>query len=99
MPVTYSTDSNLRNTPIESSILGSELGLYVPPVDVVPSRTRTMTLDQRYHKRPDLLAYNLYGNSDFWWIFILYNRDIIVDPINDFVQGLTIRVPNSDLVG
>ena len=95
MAVTYSNDSNLRNTPIESR----NLGIYVPPIEIVPSQTTKMIIEQRYHKRPDLLSYNLYGNSNYWWIFVLYNKDIIVDPINDFVQGLTINVPNSNLVG
>ena len=94
MPVTYDSDSNLRNTPIESR----NLGIYIPPIDIILSQTTKITIEQRYHKRPDLLSYNLYGNSNYWWIFVLYNRDVLVDPINDFVQGLVIRVPNSNLV-
>ena len=93
--VVYESDSNLSATPIEAT----HLGLYEPPIEVNLSSTKTMTLTQNYHKRPDLLAYNLYGNSNYWWVFILYNRDILVDPINDFVEGLTIQVPNSELIG
>ena len=47
-----------------------------------------------YHRRPDLMSFDLYGSVDFWWIFMMRNRDIIIDPIWDFTVGKGIYVPN-----
>lgn len=46
-----------------------------------------------YHHRPDLLAYDLYGKKDLWWIFAQRNMDIIKDPIYDFTAGTVIKLP------
>lgn len=46
-----------------------------------------------YHNRPDLLAYDLYGTKDLWWVFAQRNMDIIKDPIYDFSAGTSIRLP------
>ena len=54
------------------------------------------TLESRYNMRPDLLAYDLYGDTDLWWVFMINNPDQIVDPIYDFVTGLVIYVPTND---
>lgn len=46
-----------------------------------------------YNYRPDLLAHDLYGKKEFWWIFAQRNPDIIKDPIFDFVAGTKIYLP------
>jgi hypothetical protein len=46
-----------------------------------------------YHRRPDLMSFDLYGSVDFWWIFMMRNRDIIIDPIWDFTEDKMIYVP------
>tara|TARA_B110000503_G_scaffold138054_1_gene223429 strand:- start:1139 stop:1438 length:300 start_codon:yes stop_codon:yes gene_type:complete len=46
-----------------------------------------------YTHRPDLLAHDLYGRKDLWWIFAQRNMDIIKDPIYDFVAGTKIYLP------
>jgi hypothetical protein len=46
-----------------------------------------------YHHRPDLLAYDLYGKKELWWVFIQRNMDILKDPIYDFTSGKKIFVP------
>jgi hypothetical protein len=43
--------------------------------------------------RPDLLAYDIYGDSQLWWVFAVRNKDIIKDPVYDMVAGITIRLP------
>ena len=53
-----------------------------------------MTVEPKYHNRPDLLAYDLYGNPQYWWVFCARNMDSIRDPIWDFVSGLEIVVPS-----
>lgn len=46
-----------------------------------------------YHQRPDLLAYDLYGKKELWWVFIQRNMDILKDPIYDFTAGTKIYLP------
>jgi hypothetical protein len=51
------------------------------------------SIESQYNMRPDLLAYKLYGNSRYWWLFSARNKDILIDPIQDFKTGTTIRIP------
>lgn len=51
------------------------------------------TITTAYHHRPDLLAYDLYGKKDLWWVFVQRNLDIIKDPIYDFTAGTQIYLP------
>lgn len=46
-----------------------------------------------YTYRPDLLAHDLYGARELWWIFAQRNPDIIKDPLFDFVAGTKIYMP------
>jgi len=46
-----------------------------------------------YTYRPDLLAYDLYGKKELWWVFAQRNPDIIKDPVYDFVAGTKILLP------
>ena len=46
-----------------------------------------------YNNRPDLLSFQLYGTSMLWWVFALRNPNILIDPVWDFVPGVTIYVP------
>tara|TARA_B100001287_G_C22426752_1_gene409453 strand:- start:84 stop:368 length:285 start_codon:yes stop_codon:yes gene_type:complete len=53
----------------------------------------TYIVESKYDMRPDLLAYDRFGSSRYWWLFAMRNKDIIIDPIQDFKAGLTIRIP------
>lgn len=56
------------------------------------------TLEPQYTHRPDLLAFDLYGDPNLWWVFTQRNMDVIQDPIFDFVPGIKIYIPkNSSL--
>jgi len=55
-------------------------------------------IEPRYHQRPDLLAFDMYGTTRLWWVFTLRNLDIIRDPIRDFNHGLTIYLPPKDAI-
>jgi len=48
--------------------------------------------------RPDLLAFEKYGSSRYWWLFAMRNKNIITDPIQDFRAGVTIRIPKIENV-
>jgi hypothetical protein len=51
------------------------------------------TIQSQYAYRPDLLANDLYQNSELWWVFIQRNLDVLQDPILDFVPGVQIYIP------
>ena len=56
------------------------------------------TIEPQFTYRPDLLAYDLYEDSNLWWVFIQRNLDVLQDPIWDFVPGTQIYLPkNSSL--
>ena len=50
-------------------------------------------IENQYRHRPDLLAYDLYGDAKLWWVFVQRNMDILKDPIYDFEPGIVIQVP------
>jgi hypothetical protein len=49
-----------------------------------------------YNLRPDLLANDLYNNSELWWVFAQRNPNTLKDPFFDFVTGTAIYLPTSD---
>jgi hypothetical protein len=86
--------SHLNLTPI----VDGYADLYVPPIVPDFTQIEVLTLTQKYNLRPDILAYELYGDAHFWWIFPLYNKNQILDPINDFKTGLVILVPTRNFI-
>ena len=87
---TYTTSSPWHNTKIE----GEEY-LGILKIRPVPKESDDVlyTIQPQYTHRPDLLAYDLYGTKDLWWVFAQSNMDIIKDPIYDFSAGTKIRLP------
>lgn len=61
----------------------------------VPSATDDVywEITATYNHRPDLLAFDLYGTKDLWWVFAQRNINILKDPIYDFVPGIKIYLP------
>jgi len=51
------------------------------------------TIENHYQHRPDLLAYDLYGNPKLWWVFVQRNMSVLKDPIYDFTPGTVIYIP------
>jgi hypothetical protein len=51
-----------------------------------------IVVDSKFEFRPDLLSYELYGNSSYWWIIVLLNRTQLQDPIRDLQAGMVLRV-------
>jgi len=93
--VTYSRNSPYYTTPQVSKhvdYLDFWSGITVPP----QTTDTIMILESKYHNRPDLLAYDLYGSPRLWWIFSLRNPDVIKDPIWDFNTGITIYTPSKE---
>lgn len=54
------------------------------------------TIENQYKFRPDLLAYDLYGNPKLWWVFIQRNMNVLKDPIFDFLPGTRIYIPKQN---
>lgn len=50
-------------------------------------------ITQTYNMRPDLLAYDMYGDSKLWWVFAQRNPNRLKDPMFDFVTGTGIYIP------
>ncbi len=50
-------------------------------------------IENQYRHRPDLLAYDLYGNAKLWWVFVQRNMSVIKDPVYDFEPGTVIYLP------
>ena len=93
MKINYKDNSNYSNTNLNRKYLG----IYNPKltIDSLSPETRTMKVEPKYDRRPDLLAYDLFGNANLWWVIAHYNREELKDPLNDFVAGLEIVVPVS----
>ena len=51
------------------------------------------TITITYNLRPDLLAYDTYGDSKLWWVFAARNPNTLPDPLFDFVTGVQIYIP------
>lgn len=50
-------------------------------------------IDKVYKYRPDLLAYDLYGDAGLWWVFAARNPNVLKDPLFDFKPGAVIYIP------
>lgn len=91
MVVKYKTNSNYSQTPSTTRYLS----LYNPRItqENLSQETKKVFIENKYNRRPDLLAFDLFGDSRLWWVIVHYNRDKLKDPINDLVPGLEIVVP------
>lgn len=51
------------------------------------------TIKSMHALRPDLLAFDLYGDANLWWVFTVRNPNTLEDPIFDFQTGVSIYLP------
>jgi hypothetical protein len=51
------------------------------------------TINLTYQYRPDLLAFDLYGNGALWWVFYQRNPNTLTAPPLDFATGTQIFLP------
>ena len=73
------------------------LDLWVPRTVIKSDFDKIIIIPPSFDQRPDLLSQQEYGTPKLWWVFALRNPDLIVDPINDFVSGLEIYIPQNIL--
>ncbi len=87
----YNNISPWANTEVKEDYLDL---LTIRPVSAEPDDVY-WTITSSYEYRPDILAYDLYGESGLWWVFMQRNLDVLQDPIYDFVAGVQIYIPKS----
>ena len=63
------------------------------PIPMQPSDIY-WTITTAYEYRPDLLAFDLYDDSNLWWVFYQRNPNAINKPPIDFISGKRIYLPN-----
>lgn len=89
MVARYTASSPWQDTPKSNT----ELGIWQPRPIPASIDDYDYVIQPQYTYRPDLLAYDLYGNPKLWWVFAQRNADIIFDPIYDFRAGVIIKLP------
>jgi hypothetical protein len=55
-------------------------------------------IDPPYNLRPDLLAYDLYQDSNLWWVFAVRNPNTLIDPVFGFTAPTVIYIPTKAVV-
>lgn len=87
----HKSNSFLKQAPTRSG----GLFLDINKLPKIPAKLgdEPYVINHRYDERPDLLAADLYGDSNLWWVFAIRNPDQILDPIRDFKTGVTIMIP------
>lgn len=69
------------------------LDFFVPRPVPVSINDILWEISPTYAYRPDLLAFDLYGSRELWWVFAQRNVDILKDPVFDFIPGTKIYLP------
>ena len=83
------------SSPYASTQIVDDQYLYLLTIRPIPAKPDDIlyTVEPQYNHRPDLLAYDLYGNQKLWWVFAQRNMDTISDPVYDLVSGVEIYLP------
>lgn len=82
----------------KTKMAGDYLDVMTPRSVVHDNSDETYIIESKYNMRPDLLSYDIYGSSKYWWLFAMRNKNKIIDPIQDFKAGVTIRIPKIENV-
>jgi len=86
-----------NNSPWEKTEIINNSYLDILNIRSIPAEPNDVryTIQPQYTHRPDLLAYDLYGDQGLWWVFAQRNMDIIQDPVYDIEAGVEIILPKS----
>ena len=77
----------------KTTVRGDYLDIMDPRLVLYDETDQYYKIEPKYHMRPDLLSYAKYGTVQYWWIFTQRNKNILIDPIQDFKSGTSIRIP------
>jgi hypothetical protein len=94
MAITYNKTSPYANTNTFAFFLDVA---DIPAIPYDPNDVQYQ-IDVIYKERPDLLAFDLYGDSSLWWVFSVRNPNVLQDPIFDFLPGAIIFIPKKDTI-
>lgn len=89
MAENYSKSSPYFLTPVNGNYLDIINFRNIPNVSTDP----LFSITSQYEYRPDLLAFDLYQDVNFWWVFAVRNKNVLKDPIYDFYAGQQIYLP------
>jgi len=90
-PANYSTASFYYSTPSFDN--GQFLDLWNSRAIPKLANDVVFTIPPQYEYRPDLLAFDLYGNPALWWVFAVRNPNTLIDPLWDFTADTVIYLP------
>lgn len=88
--INYPSVSAYAATPQSNWFIGNYVHRKIPS----NGADKLFTITPKYINRPDLLAYDLYGNPGYWWVFCARNPNVLRDPIWDFEAGKVIIIPS-----
>jgi hypothetical protein len=94
MSTSYATSSPYHGTPQWGQFLDIWNSKTIP-ADVTDALYQ---IDPPYNLRPDLLAYDLYQDTNLWWVFAVRNPNALIDPIFNFVAPNIIYIPTKAVV-
>lgn len=86
---TYSSNSPYFDTTYTQFYLDIMVDRPVPK----ESDDNLFIINSTYQFRPDLLAYDLYDDSNLWWVFYQRNPNTLIAPPWDFATGTEIYIP------
>ena len=86
----HRSTSRYVNTKVRDFYLDIWEPVFIPS----SANDEVIVLGAKYEGRPDLLSYDKYGTEEMWWVFAIANPDILENPLDDFVAGITITVPS-----
>ena len=86
----YSQKSIYSDTPTNDYYLDLMVNRPIPKL----GSDKIYQIDETYNMRPDLLAYDLYDDSELWWVFAQRNPDTLKNPLIDFSTGTYIFLPD-----
>jgi len=89
MPATYDPTSPYYTTSYSQFFLDVMTNRPIPK----ESDDLLFKINSTYQYRPDLLAYDLYDNSNLWWVFYQRNPNTLQKPPLDFKVDTMIYIP------
>lgn len=90
MSMEFGPASPYRST----KVVGRFAGYYVHRSVDPHQDDAIVKVSTRWHQRPDLMSYDLYGNPDLFVVIAVRNK--LQDPIYDLVEGIDVVVPSAD---
>ena len=86
---TYDSTSPYFTTEYSQFFLDTMVNRSIPKL----SDDQLIKINQTYQYRPDLLAFDLYGNAGLWWVFYQRNPNTLTTPPLDFASDTLIYLP------